>query len=83
MRTFFRNPLLFVSAAAVSAYVTLAATAGATVDPTLSAASDSVVSFFTSNLGIAIGAFISVAGVLWLLALIFRSVGLHRRRSVG
>jgi len=60
-----------------------AGAAGATVDPTLSDASDSVTTYFTDNLSVAVGAFIAVAGVLWILALIFRSVGIHKRKSVG
>jgi len=70
-------------AAIVSGVLSASGVAGATTDPTLTSASDQVTSYFTDNLGVAVGAFVAVAGVLWILALIFRSVGIHRRRSVG
>jgi len=72
-----------VFAAGVRGVGSLAGTAGATADPVLTDASEQVTDYFTDNLGIAVGAFIAVAGVLWILHLIFRSVGIHKKKSVG
>lgn len=54
-----------------------------TVDATLQAAIDDVVAFFTDNLPAVIAAFVAVAGILWLLALAFRSVGIRNKGKVG
>lgn len=55
----------------------------ATVDATLQSAIDDVVSFFGDNLPAVIGGFIAVAGILWLLGLAFRSVGIRSKGKVG
>jgi hypothetical protein len=75
---------MFAFSVASAAFALVASgLAGATEDPALTSASSTVTSYFTTNLPVAIGAFVTVCGVLWLLSLIFRSVGIHRRRSVG
>jgi len=68
---------------AVSAFLIAAVNAFATADPELTSATGQVTSYFTANLGTVVGAFIAVTGVLWLLGMAFRSVGIHRRKSVG
>lgn len=83
MKTLNRYRLSIVSGLGAALSLGFAAVAGATTDPVLTTASNQVTTYFTSNLTVAIGAFVTVCGVLWLLSLIFKSVGIHRRRSVG
>jgi len=73
---------LFLSGAAITALMAVSV-AGATADPQLTDATGQVTDYFTANLGTVVGAFIAVTGVLWLLGMAFRSVGIHRRKSVG
>lgn len=61
----------------------LAGVAGATADPSLTSATSQATSFFTSNIGTIIAAFLGVAGILWLLALALRSMGIRRRSTVA
>jgi hypothetical protein len=39
-------------------------------------------SYFSSNIGVIIGAFVAVAALLWLLTLGFRSMGIRRKGSL-
>jgi ABC-type branched-subunit amino acid transport system permease subunit len=60
----------------------LPAIAGATTDSTLTDAKSQITTYFTSNVAIVVGGFIAVAAALWLLAMLFNSVGVHKKRSI-
>jgi uncharacterized oligopeptide transporter (OPT) family protein len=58
------------------------ALAGATADPALTDAKTQATSYFSSNLAVVVGGFIAVAGALWLLSMLFNSIGVRRKRSI-
>ncbi len=71
--------------AVASAFAALAfaGSALAAADATITSTSSTITSYFTDNLPTVIGAFVAVAGVLWLLGMLTRSVGVGRSKKVG
>lgn len=57
--------------------------ASATTDPVLDSQVDTIQSYFTDNIGVVIGLFITVAALLWMFALAVRSAGAQRRNKAG
>lgn len=74
---------LMVSAAMVFALTLAASALAQTPDPVLVNAKDSVTDYFTDNLGTVIAAFVAIALAIWLLRMLFRSVGIGRPRGVN
>lgn len=71
---------------AVVSAVGLLAFAGnalAAADPTVTSTSTTIKSYFTDNLPEVIGAFVAIAGVLWVIGLLTRSTGFKNRGKVG
>jgi hypothetical protein len=60
-----------------------AGVASAAADATITSAGSSLTTYFTDNLPTVIGAFIAVAMAVWLLGLLFRSVGVRKPSKVG
>jgi len=58
------------------------AVAGATTDPNVTSAESAATGFFSSNIGEVVTGFLAVAGVLWILTLLFNSIGIRRKRAV-
>lgn len=58
------------------------AIAGATADSTLTDAKSQATSYFTANIATVVGGFIAVAASLWLLTMLFNSIGVRRKRSI-
>ncbi len=74
---------LVVLSAAMAAFLAFAGIASAAADPTVTSASSSVTTFFTDNLPTLITAFIAIAMVVWVLGLLFRSVGVRKPSKIG
>jgi hypothetical protein len=54
-----------------------------TTDAALSDAFGQIQDYFTTNLPLVVGLFVAIAGVLWLLAMGFKSAGVKRKSKVG
>jgi hypothetical protein len=60
-----------------------AGSAFATADTTVTSTGTQVTSFFTDNLPTILTAFVAIAMVIWILGLLFRSVGVKKPSKVG
>jgi hypothetical protein len=74
--------LYALAGSAVAAMLAFAGSASAAADPVLTSAVGQGTSYFSSNIGVIIGAFVAVAALLWLLTLGFRSMGIRRKGSL-
>lgn len=75
--------LYVMALSAVFSALVFAGSALAAADPTVTSTSDTIKSYFTDNLPVVIGAFVAIAGVLWILGLLTRSTGFRNRGKVG
>jgi hypothetical protein len=81
--TKFRMKLAVIAGSAVSLVaLVVPAIAGATADTTLTDAKTSATNYFTANIATVVGGFIAVAASLWLLTMLFNSIGVRRKRSI-
>lgn len=71
---------IFVSA--LAAFLGFVGTAGATADSNLTSVTGDVQDYFTSNIGTVIALFVSIALLLWMLAIALRSVGVRKPNKV-
>ena len=70
-------------AAMVVLAMTVVSSAMAAADTVLTQASGSITSYFTDNVGTVIAAFVAIGLAIWLLRMLFRSVGVGRPKSVN
>lgn len=78
------DKLQFRSLGLYAGLLSLVAFAGieGSADANLTTAVDSVTTYFTANIGLVIGAVVSIAVFMWLLRIAFRSFGIRKPRSV-
>ncbi len=72
---------IYVMALAASAFLVAgvaSAAADTTPDPNLTAAGGQITSYFGANIGVVIGVFVGVALLIWLLVLLFHSMGVKK-----
>lgn len=73
---------LIVVGGVMASFLAFVGGASASADPVLTSAVGKGTSYFSANIGTIIGAFIAVAALLWLLSMGFRSMGIHRKKSI-
>lgn len=82
IRSFRARLTVSVAFVVLSALFVLSAVAGATTDPNLTSAESQATSYFSANIAKVVEGFLAVAGALWLLTMLFNSIGIRRKRAI-
>jgi len=72
-----------ILAGALASFLGFIGNAAAAADITVTSAGTDLTTYFTDNLPTVIAAFIAVAMAIWVLGLLFKSVGVKKPSKVG
>jgi len=82
MKAKFFHAKTWVVSGIVGTALAIVQVAGATTDPNLTDTATSIEDYFSANIGVIIGVVVAISVFVWLLRVLFHSIGVRRVRSV-